>query len=642
MAGFVGILHLDGAPASPADRMLAEGMAATIAHRGIDRAVVHDGPLVIVGAPRDRGTGATWDGHTLALTRDRAGAAPLFTARAGRLLLFGSELKALLTHPACPREVDWVGTLAAEAMPLRGRPSGSCFRGITPVEPGTTHHVGPDGERVERWGAYTLTEHDDRGDVELIAGYRDVLVRAVEDTIGDEPVGVMLSGGIDSIAVASIAARRGRVATYTVVSQSTFGTGDATLAHRAATALGLPIHPVLFRWREPIAADDWRRLLWLSESPSCGAQHYYKLHLHRYAADVTPEVRRMLSGEGSDEYSGADFANHGEDREDGDWDAYLAHLEARQRDDVHTIETMAIERAMGQPVFAREALGPRPHPWAARFDLMHAGLAGEVLWRDDRLAAGMGMGAGTPFCDPRVVDYVAGIPRRAWGRLYWKKRLLREAMRGIVPEPLRTTPKLPFFAGADARFTSSLLYEMLIADDRRLVREAFGDGPHPILAPGLVDTLLTELARDPERRLAGFLLQLVNLGLLQRMANDAALRPGPAMEIAPLPAIEGWDEAHIRAELIDGELHVDADTVLALAPGVELVRPEHGDAAYILVDDTLRFVLDEPASAPWRAILRRLDGVAPLSAHLAAVGAPFEAIAALADEALRFGVVAVA
>ena len=106
--------------------------------------------------------------------------------------------------------------------------------------------------------------------------------------------------------------------------------------------------------------------------------------------------------------------------------------------------------------------------------------------------------------------------------------------------------------------------------------------------------------------------------------------------------VEGWDEAHIRAELIDGELHVDADTALALAPGVELVRPEHGDATYILVDDTLRFVLDEPASVPWRAILRRLDGVAPLSAHLAAVGAPFEAIAALADEALRFGVVAVA
>lgn len=642
MAGFVGILHRDGAPASRADAAIADQMAAAMAHRGIQRSLLHDGPLVLIGTPRDRDTRATWDGRTLALTRDRAGAAPLFTAQAGELLLFGSELKALLTHPACPREVDWVGALAAEAMPLRARRHDSWFLGITPVEPGTTLRVGPDGEHVEQWGPYRLTEHDDRDDDALIAGYRDVLVRAVEDAIGDEPVGVMLSGGIDSVSVASIAARRGGVQAYTVVGQSTFGNGDAALAHAAATTLGLPLHPVPFRWREPIAADDWRRLLWLTETPFCGAQHYYKLHLHRHAAAATPGVRRMLSGEGSDEHSGADFANHGDDREDGDWDAYLAHLEARQRQGFHTLETLAVEQAMGRPVFARDALGPRPHPWAARFGLMHAGLATDILWRDDRLAAGMGMRAETPFCDPRVVDYVAGIPRRAWGRLFWKKRLLREAMRGIVPEGLRTTPKIPFFAGADARFTSSLLYGLLVADDHRLVREALGDGAHPVLAPGLIPTLLAELARDPERRLAGFLLLLVNLGLLQAMANDAALRPGPAMEIAPLPAVRAWDEDELRAELVAGELHVAPATVLALAPGVELVRPETGDATYILVDDTLRFVLDEPASAAWRAILRRLDGVAPLSTHLDAVDSRFADVAALADEALRFGVVAVA
>src|SRR5262249_43351884 len=131
---------------------------------------------------------------------------------------------------------------------------------------------------------------DHRCDTEIIDGYRAALERAVDAALGGEAdhTGLLLSGGIDSVSIAALAARRAQLPTFTVLGQSTFGNGDAGLAHRAAAALGLPEHQVLFGIDQPITPDEWRRLLWLSETPFCAFQHYYKFHLHRYAHEVRP------------------------------------------------------------------------------------------------------------------------------------------------------------------------------------------------------------------------------------------------------------------------------------------------------------------------------------------------------------------
>lgn len=690
MPGFAGALRLDGGPIGPEERARVEAMGAAIAHRGLSqRALRVDGPLALLGAPspepeifafdgrssqalalwRQHGEGlvehldgpfalAAWDGHTLTLARDHVGLRPLFTARADGLLLFGSEIKALLAHPACPREVDWLGALAYEALPRRDHPTTSWFLGIDPLEAGSLQRHGVAGSRTRRYWRLELPSDealadDTRTDEQIIEGYREVLDRALTDALGDDPArsGLLLSGGIDSIALASLAARHAPIPTFTVLGQSTWGNGDARSAHRAASLLGLPEHPVLFRWREPIPADQWRRILWLCETPLCGPQHYYKFHLKRFATSARPELRRMLNGEGSDEYSGADFRNHGEAREGATWEDYLADLADKQREELHEVRTLGVEGWMGRPVFTRPFLARssgRPlveHPWRRRVAYVGQGMAGDVLWRDDRLAAGNGLAADAPFMDHRLLSYVSRIPSRAWGRLYWGKHLLREAMRGVVPEEVRLTPKIPFYGGRDARFTTGLLYDMLMAKDRALVREALGEGPHPVLVDGLIQAIEADCARDPQRGAAQVLLLLVNLGLLEKMAKDAASRTGPAAEIAPLPALETWDEAAIDARLSEDELSLDERAVLCFCPGVELVRRdtmEEEPASYIIVNDEIRYVLDEPDSRLWRAVLRRIDGIRPLGTILAELGARFEDVRPNLEEALSFGVLVAA
>jgi asparagine synthase (glutamine-hydrolysing) len=696
MAGFTGMLRLDGAPLDAADEAILHAMGSAIAHRGLaERRVVRRGPLGLVvpaaaaddredsvsfaldGRPDDlrrlyEQTGAAlverlkgpfalaiWDEREgrLTLARDRVGGRPLFHARVGTTLLFGSELKALLAHPDCPREIDWLAALAREAMPRRSHPLTSFIIGIEPLAPGTLLVADVRRATVEprRW--YTHPDPspqelaaDSRSDAEIIEGYGIELERAVDDALGADPerCGLLLSGGIDSLSIAALASRRARLPVFTVLGQSTFGNGDAVLAHRAATALGLPEHQVLFRVEEPITPDDWRRLLWLTETPFCAFQHYYKFHLHRHAREVRPDLRRMLNGEGSDELAGADFRNHG-GTEGGGFGEYIQDLAQKQREQWHTTETLAVETWMGRSVFSGDFLArasgrpQRRDAWQRRADYCLEGFETDVLWRDDRLAAGLGHASEAPFLDHRLLEYVMRIPPRAHPALFWEKHMLRQAMLGVVPESLRLTPKIPFFGGVDSRFTSRLVFNALMADDSALVREALGDGKHPVLAAGLLDELLADLARDPQRGAVGPLLLLTNLGLLERMARDAAARPGPASAIPALTSLREWNEDAITAQLFPARREIDLDLPLRFAANVYMVRPDTVAAApisYLIVDDEVRFVLDEDDTKSWREVLRRIDGTRSLRAILDELGLSLGEIRKHLDEAFDFDVLA--
>lgn len=696
MAGFAGIVRLDGAPLDARLDPLLDAMGAAIAHRGLaSRRVLRDGPFgVVLPADAPPGVAAAYDGRVapedlvalyqargvdlvarldgpfafalwdhvrqrLVLARDRFGVRPLFVARAGRdTLLFGSEVKALLAHPGCPREVDWLAALTHDAMPRRTLGHTAYVVGVEAMAAGSMviADVRAASYESRHWYAPPSADDapdDDRADDAIIAGYRDLLARAVDDALGDDAhhTGLLLSGGIDSVSLAALAARQTKLPTFTVLGRSTLGNGDAALAHRAAEALGLDEHQVIFHHDEPVTADAWRRLVWLTETPACAFQHYYKFHLHRCAREVRPDLRVMLHGEGSDELSGADPRNQSDGDDEMTYDAYLDDLAVKQREAWHTVETLGVESWMGRPVFSREFLAersgrPLSSPWARRVAYCLDGLAQDVLWREDRIAAGCGLASDAPYLNRRLVEYVLRIPSRAHRTLFWKKHMLREAMKGIVPDSLRHAPKIPFFGGVDARFTTGLLYRALMADDRALVREALGDGRgHPVLDDGLVDDLLDDLARDPQRNAVGILLTLTNLGLLERMARDAAARPGPAMAIPALRTVDVWDEAALAARLAPPRDPPDLDAVWSFAPNVYLVRPDvaGGDDAqsFIVVDDAVRFVLDGDDTRAWREVLRRVNGQRTLRSILDELGLTVDEVRKHADEAVDFGVLTV-
>jgi asparagine synthase (glutamine-hydrolysing) len=156
---------------------------------------------------------ALWDRarRRLVLGRDRVGIKPLYFYRDGDLLLFGSELKALLVHPNVKREIDLP---ALEDYLAFGMVSGAraIFRQVEKLAPGHTLVV-----RAEDWQRRPCRywqlrlEPDDRPSAqEWQEAVRAKLAEAVRlHLIADVPVGAFLSGGLDSSIVVGLAADSG-------------------------------------------------------------------------------------------------------------------------------------------------------------------------------------------------------------------------------------------------------------------------------------------------------------------------------------------------------------------------------------------------------------------------------------------------
>jgi asparagine synthase (glutamine-hydrolysing) len=156
---------------------------------------------------------AVWDrsSHTLTLARDRLGIKPLYWGRANGRLVFASELKALKALP------DWQGHIDRDALSAFLRygyvPTPmSIYRGIRKLAPGTLLECGEDGELKET-AYWSLSEVAERGQASLLdvpdPAAQEMLESLLADAVrrrmvADVPLGMFLSGGIDSSTVAAL------------------------------------------------------------------------------------------------------------------------------------------------------------------------------------------------------------------------------------------------------------------------------------------------------------------------------------------------------------------------------------------------------------------------------------------------------
>ena len=194
---------------------------------------------------------ALWDEpeRRLLLARDRFGKKPLYYADVGGTLLFGSELKSLLEHPLCPRELDAASLsryLALEYVPAPH----AIFEGVRKL-PGGHYLVWRDGRcEVERyWDLSFGPLERNRPDEEYVEEFRERFRAAVRRRlVSDVPLGAFLSGGIDSSSVVAMmvdALPAGNVKTFSIgFAEKSFD--ESPHARRVAAHFGTDHHEEVF------------------------------------------------------------------------------------------------------------------------------------------------------------------------------------------------------------------------------------------------------------------------------------------------------------------------------------------------------------------------------------------------------------
>ena len=249
---------------------------------------------------------AIWDGKhkRLFCARDRLGIKPFYYYWNGRLFAFASEIKALLEHPEIRAEFH--EQLLPEYLAF-GYTSNeeTLFARIRKLMPGHTLTLScgsnPKLEIKQYWDAPCPKQFDTRPDEVWIAECRARLEEVVRMRLmSDVPLGMFLSGGVDSSAIAALIKRMadGPVKTFSVgYNESRFS--ELSEARQVAEQIGTDHHEVVVSMDEFFNALP--RLIWHEDEPITWPSSVSLYFVSRLASE---RVKVVLTGEGSDELFG--------------------------------------------------------------------------------------------------------------------------------------------------------------------------------------------------------------------------------------------------------------------------------------------------------------------------------------------------
>ena len=244
---------------------------------------------------------AIWnrDTRTLFIARDRLGIKPLYYRLTPERLLFGSEIKAVFAYGTI--RPDFNRAVLPEYLAF-GYLSGeqSFYNGILKLLPGRTMTIGPEGRADIRqyWDLDASKPHESRDESHYVQSYRELLEGAVDSHLmSDVPLGVFLSGGVDSSAVAALMTklRREPVETFSVgYTEQTYS--ELPFARTVSDHIQSRHHEVLVSEQEFFGALP--HLIWHEDEPIVWPSSVSLYFVARLARE---RVTVVLTGEGADE-----------------------------------------------------------------------------------------------------------------------------------------------------------------------------------------------------------------------------------------------------------------------------------------------------------------------------------------------------
>lgn len=435
---------------------------------------------------------AVWDvgQRTLFLARDRLGEKPLYYHAGPDTFVFGSELRALLAHPAVPHELSFDGLAAYLAFEYVPDP-GSIIAGIAKLPPGHTLAVGPGGPpRIKQYWDICFARDDSASEAE----WGERVLRQLETSVrrrlfADVPVGIFLSGGLDSSAVVALASRvrsGGALKTFSLGFEEP-SHDERPFARAVARHFGTDHHELTFGATD--ARDLLERVGELLDEPLVDGSFLPTYALARFARQT---ITVALSGDGGDEL----FCGY---------PTFLAERGVRWLERLPRWLVAAAHRAVdrmppssryGSPEFLlKQFFRGLPHDAAVRTQLLLGGLtereiarivaprvtascvqgapheilaraltattglgplersiyqhckyylAGQNLATVDRASMASGLEVRAPFLDHAVVELAGRIPSGLKVHGWTTKYILKRALRNLLPPAILARRKQGF------------------------------------------------------------------------------------------------------------------------------------------------------------------------------------------------------
>ena len=451
---------------------------------------------------------AIWDGkeEQVFMARDRLGVKPFFYSETKDAFIFGSEPKALLQHPDVEAVVHADGLAEIFIIGPARTPSHGVYASIKELRPGQTLTYDRNGSRIRTYWKLESAAHEDNVE-DTAAKVKELLQDTVERQLAsDVPVCSLLSGGLDSSALSSLAVRyynrtgQGQIHTYSVdyvdndkhFKAHSFQPGaDAPWIQRMVEDLNTQHHWIEFDTPEVVEALEYstrtRDLPGMADVDSS---------LYLFCREIKKGATVAISGEAADEVFGGYPWFHREEMlnagtfpwavapelranllssEIRDWIKPLEYLQDRYSEAVGEVPRLQGETGKAAQMRVMSYLN------ITRF-------MPTLLDRKDRMSMGVGLEVRVPYCDHRLVQYVWNIPWEIKVTGNREKGILRKALEGVLPDDVLYRKKSPY----PKTHNPAYLHEV-----RKQALDMLDDPSSPILP--LIDAArIREIAASPE------------------------------------------------------------------------------------------------------------------------------------------------
>ena len=421
-----------------------------------------------------------WDQRRgrLLLARDRYGIKPLYYTVAGEVLLFASEIKALLKYPGMEARLDETALMDYFTFQNTYGQT-TLFEGLRIMAPGTMILVEDGRLREEKYWEFNFCEGPDQGEDYYREAVLEGLTRAVDrQLVADVPVGSYLSGGMDSGSITALAARRiPRLMTFTGGFDVTTALPLESLFDERAKAevmsrlfetehYQMVIHAGDLQWALP-------RVIEHTEDLRLG-MCYPGYYLARLAGKF---VKVVLGGPGGDEVMAgypwryklvAEETDPGrfEDRYYQYWSRLVPDSE---RASFFSPEFLARNRDHSPRESFRQAMvaAQSDHPVKKALHFEARTFLHGILVLDDKLSMAHSLESRVPLLDDDLVDLVTAIPVKYLINQDWLpeagtdenlagKYIMRRAMSDLLPAEIVTGRKLGFSAPEQSWYQQKL------------------------------------------------------------------------------------------------------------------------------------------------------------------------------------------
>ncbi len=407
---------------------------------------------------------AVWDDleKRLFLCRDRMGVKPLFYARRNGALLFASELKALLRHPWVEPEVTRED-LAQVLLLGPGRiPGSGVFKDVRELLPGECGWYSPDADALALRRYWRLTDAPCRDSFpEAAEKTRFLVTDAIRrQLVSDVPLCTFLSGGLDSSLISSVADAEYAASGRTLDTVSVDYLDNAKYFHASkfqpnSDPAFIKIMADYLHGRHHLITLDTpeltRALFDAVEARDLPGMADVDSSLLLFCREIKKVATVAVSGECADEIFGG-YPWYRDptirEREGFPWAQSTAYRATFIKDGVLDVDPAEFVDHYYRKTCSESDILPGTDPLETRMkQMMNLNVdwfMQTLLDRKDRMSMWSSLEVRVPFCDHRIAEYLYTVPWAYKDHDGYEKGLLREAMRGVLPDEVLWRKKSPY------------------------------------------------------------------------------------------------------------------------------------------------------------------------------------------------------